>query len=206
MEEDLEILIRHGEIIYWTMSLPPSTPQTGLPGGLKRRIFAGVTLIIPIVILVILELGLRLFRYGPDISLFTPIDAGGKTYLVMNPGVGKRYFPGTGFSPATSLDAFEKEKPPGTLRIFCLGGSTTVGYPYWFNAAFSTFLRYRLPAIFPDRSIEVINLGMTATNSFTVLDIARELGGVSPDCIIVYDGHNEFYGALGVASRESPSG
>ena len=78
----------------------------------------------------------------------------------MNPGVGKRYFPGTDFSPATSLDAFPEEKRPGTFRIFCLGGSTTVGYPYWFNAAFSTFLRTRLTSMFPDRSIEVINLGL----------------------------------------------
>jgi tetratricopeptide (TPR) repeat protein len=206
MEEDIAILIRDGEIIYCAMSLPESTLPTDLPGGLKRRIFAAVTLIVPIALLVMLELGLRIFRYGPDISLFTPIEAGGKTYLVMNPGVGKRYFPGTEFSPATSLDAFEKEKPTGTFRIFCLGGSTTVGYPYWFNAAFSTFLRYRLHALFPDRSIEVINLGLTATNSFTVLDIARDLSEAGPDLIIVYDGHNEFYGALGVASRESPAG
>ena len=45
---------------------------------------------------------------------------------------------------------------------------------------------------------------MTATNSFTTLDFARELVDCQPDLYIVYDGHNEFYGALGVASRESP--
>jgi tetratricopeptide (TPR) repeat protein len=173
---------------------------------LKRRVFTAVTLFIPVAFLVTLEIALRIFHYGPDISLFTTMEVGGKTYRVMNPGVGKRYFPGTDFTPATSLDAFKREKPPGTYRIFCLGGSTTVGYPYWFNAAFSTFLRSRLHALFPDRSIEVINLGLTATNSFTVLDIARDLSEAGPDLILVYDGHNEFYGALGVASRESPSG
>ena len=173
---------------------------------MKRRVFAGVTLFIPVAFLVILETALRIAHYGPDISLFTTMEVGGKTYRVMNPGVGKRYFPGTDFAPATSLDAFERDKPPGTYRIFCLGGSTTVGYPYWFNAAFSTFLRSRLHALFPDRPIEVINLGLTATNSFTVLDIARDLSDAGPDLILVYDGHNEFYGALGVASRESRSG
>ena len=160
----------------------------------------------PRALIVLLEIVLRIVHYGPDISLFTTIDVAGKEYRVMNPGVGKRYFPGTEFTPATSLDAFEVVKPPGTYRIFCLGGSTTVGYPYWFNAAFSTFLRSRLHALFPDRPIEVINLGLTATNSFTVLDIARDLADAEPDLILVYDGHNEFYGALGVASRESPSG
>ncbi|HEX7571695.1 MAG TPA: hypothetical protein VF514_01275, partial [Bacteroidota bacterium] len=186
---------------------PPHSEALSVPfKGLRRRVFTAVTLFIPVTFLIALEFALRIFQYGPDISLFTTLSVGGRSYLVMNPGVGRRYFPGTEFSPATSPDAFLKEKPPGTYRIFCLGGSTTVGFPYWFNAAFSTFLRTRLRALFPDRAIDVINLGLTATNSFTVLDIARDLADAEPDLVLVYDGHNEFYGALGVASRESPSG
>ena len=188
------------------MSSPHSQVPPAPRHDVKRRAFAAVTLLVPVAFIVTLEIALRIFHYGPDISLFTTMEAGGRTYRVMNPEVGKRYFPGTDFTPATSLDAFEREKQPGTYRIFCLGGSTTVGYPYWFNAAFSTFLRSRLHALFPDRSIEVINLGLTATNSFTVLDIARDLSDAGPDLLLVYDGHNEFYGALGVASRESRSG
>ncbi len=122
----------------------------------------------------------------------------------MNPEVKGRYFFQVDFRPGIAPHYFPHPKPAGTYRIFCLGASTTVGYPYWFNGSFSAFLRDRLAAIFPNKNIEVINLGMTATNSYTVADIARELPEVQPDCIIVYDGHNEFYGALGVASRESP--
>ncbi|MEO8168677.1 MAG: hypothetical protein ABI623_10545, partial [bacterium] len=121
----------------------------------------------------------------------------------MNPEVKNRYFPSVTFNPSTSPDYFEIPKPKGTYRIFCLGGSTTVGYPYWYNGAFSSFLRDRLRATFPERNIEIINLGMTATNSFTVNDMARELADVEPDLLLVYDGHNEFYGAMGVASHES---
>lgn len=120
----------------------------------------------------------------------------------MNPSVKDRYFSQFDFSPATSSDYFLVSKPPGTLRIFCLGGSTTVGWPYWFNGAFSSFLRDRLKATFPDHSIEVVNVGMTATNSYTVLDLSKDLMKFEPDLIIVYDGHNEFYGALGAASNE----
>lgn len=47
---------------------------------------------------------------------------------------------------------------------------------------------------------------MTATNSYTAVDMAREVVNYAPDLIIVYDGHNEFYGALGVASNESLGG
>ena len=148
MEEDAGALNRHPEIIYWFMQTPTR---------LKRRLFAAVTLLLPFALVAVLEVALRVAGYGPDLSLFTPVTVGGRTYLVMNPGVGKRYFPGTDFSPATSLDAFPREKAPGTFRIFCLGGSTTVGYPYWFNGSFSSFLRDRLRAIFPDKGIEVIN-------------------------------------------------
>jgi tetratricopeptide (TPR) repeat protein len=163
-----------------------------------------ITLASPLLLLVLIETGLRVFHAGPDLSLFTTEIVNGRAYHVMNPGVKYRYFPGGDFSPSTSVDYFIVPKPPGTYRIFCLGGSTTVGYPYWYNGSFSAFLRDRLRRLFPDRSIEVINVGMTATNSYTVVDMARDVVHYEPDLIIVYDGHNEFYGALGIASNQSP--
>ncbi len=169
----------------------------------KRRLFTILTIAFPFLLCIILELGLRAFHYGPDLALFTSQNIRGRAYQTMNPQVSSRYFSRIEFNPSTSADLFTVPKPPGTYRIFCLGGSTTVGYPYWYNAAFSSFLRDRLHALFPERRIEVINIGMTATNSFTVLDFARDLSDCEPDLLIVYDGHNEFYGALGVASRES---
>jgi tetratricopeptide (TPR) repeat protein len=176
--------------------------QPGLSPA-RRRVFLTITLLTPLLILLLLELFLRLIGYGPDLSLFASETIRGKNYLSMNPRVKGRYFYQVDFNPSTSPDRFQVPKPEGTFRIFCLGASTTVGYPYWFNGSFATFLRDRLRATFPHKSIEVINLGMTATNSYAVADIARELPAYQPDCIIVYDGHNEFYGALGIASHES---
>ena len=164
------------------------------------------TLLLPIAAAVLLELALRIAGYGPDLSLFIPQDIRGQRYLVMNPEVKSRYFARIGFNPSTSSDMFRMPKPAGTFRIFCLGGSTTVGYPYSFNVAFSTFLRDHLRKVFPERPVEVINVGMTATNSFTTLDMARDLMDYQPDLLLVYDGHNEFYGALGAASHESFGG
>jgi tetratricopeptide (TPR) repeat protein len=169
----------------------------------KRRAFLAITLTFPVLLFGLLETGLRLLHYGPDLSLFTTEVLHGTTYHVMNPAVKNRYFSKVEFSPSTSPDYFLVPKPGGTFRIFCLGGSTTVGYPYWYNGSFSSFLRDRLHTTFPGSRIEVINVGMTATNSHTVLDVARDLVAYEPDLFIVYDGHNEFYGALGVASRES---
>ncbi len=172
----------------------------------KRRIFAVITLLLPVLAFTALELILRLVHYGPDLSLFRTEEVAGTTYHVLNPQVKLRYFSRAESNTTTSADYFISPKPPGTYRIFCLGGSTTAGYPYWYNGSFSTFLRERLRRTFPAGKFEVINLGLTATNSFTVLDMARELVDYEPDLLIVYDGHNEFYGALGVASREKVLG
>jgi tetratricopeptide (TPR) repeat protein len=169
----------------------------------RRRIFIAATISLPLVFFVCLELGLRWFNYGPNLSLFGHQEIRGEVYTVMNPDVKFRYFGSMQFTPATSLHYFLVPKPPAVYRVFCLGGSTTCGYPYYFNASFSSFLKDRLNAIFPDKNVEIINLGMTATNSFTALDVARELPQYHPDLIIDYDGHNEFYGALGVASNQS---
>jgi tetratricopeptide (TPR) repeat protein len=173
------------------------------PAVARKRLFVAITIAFPVLVLLSVELLLRLLHYGPDLSLFLSEEIAGRKYLIMNPQVKNRYFSRVEFSPATSMDYFSVVKPPGLYRIFCLGGSTTVGYPYGYAGAFSTFLRDRLHAIFPDRRIEVINLGMTATNSFATVDILREVVNYQPDLVLVYDGHNEFYGALGVSSRES---
>ncbi|MBX2993083.1 MAG: hypothetical protein KF749_18175, partial [Bacteroidetes bacterium] len=169
----------------------------------KRRAFFVIVSLVPISFFIVAELALRLAQYGPDLSLFTTETLAGRTYHVMNAEVKNRYFPSMPFNPTTSPDYFEVPKPAATYRIFCLGGSTTVGYPYWYNGSFSSFLRDRLRTIFPEREIEIVNVGMTATNSFTVNDMAREIVRYEPDLFIVYDGHNEFYGALGVASHQS---
>ncbi|UCE04933.1 MAG: hypothetical protein JSW07_15090, partial [bacterium] len=44
---------------------------------------------------------------------------------------------------------------------------------------------------------------ISAINSYTLLDIIDEILDEKPDAILVYAGHNEFYGALGIASAES---
>ena len=171
--------------------------------GSSRRGFFLFTISFPFIFFLLIELLLRVFNYGPDISLFRTETIAGRTYWIMNPQVKARYFSSVQFNPMTSMDYFPVPKSAGTYRIFCLGGSTTAGYPYGYIGSFSTFLKERLSRLFPDRTIEVINLGLTATNSFTTLDFAQDLMGFEPDLLIVYDGHNEFYGALGVASNES---
>jgi tetratricopeptide (TPR) repeat protein len=169
----------------------------------QKKIFFVTTLAIPFLTFAFLEIGLRVFHYGPNLDLFITETIHGIPYYTMNPDIKYRYFSQIQFSPSTSPEDFAVNKPDSTYRIFCLGASTTVGYPYWYNGSFPSLLRNRLQILFPKKSLEIINLGLTATNSNTVIDIAGELVKYQPNLIVLYDGHNEFYGALGTASWES---
>jgi tetratricopeptide (TPR) repeat protein len=169
----------------------------------KERVFRVVLLSIPLLFFLLLEAGLRISGYGGNTDLFIKTEWKGIEYYSIYPGVVDRYFSRDGFSTYTSRDMFRVNKSENTYRIFCLGASTTIGFPYMFNASYSALLRDRLTTVFPERHFEVVNVGITAVNSYTVADIARELVAYEPDLFIVYTGHNEFYGALGVGSTES---
>lgn len=169
---------------------------------LKKHIFTVITILFPFLLIGILELVLAAFNIGKDISLFTKTEMNSKEYFMLNPAIGEKYFPESKVQ-IQSNDLFLVKKPAETFRIFCLGGSTVTGYPYYYNASFSSFLRDRLLKIYPERNIEIINLGMTAINSYMVLDMSKEIIKYEPDLVLVYDGHNEYYGPLGAASQNS---
>jgi len=53
---------------------------------------------------------------------------------------------------------------------------------------------------FPEMNIEIINLCLTAVNSYTISDFAKQVSKYEPDAVLIYAGHNEYYGALGIGS------
>ena len=167
--------------------------------------FRAIIFVFPFLVLFLLEISLRAFDYGENLALFVPSssDFTDKEYLKINRRVAQRYFPKGYFTPRPTSDGFLKEKPKHSYRIFVLGGSTTAGWPYPNNVMFTRLLQRRLAETFPHKQIEVINLGMAAINSFTLLDFIDEVLQQQPDVILIYVGHNEFYGALGAASTVS---
>jgi tetratricopeptide (TPR) repeat protein len=127
----------------------------------------------------------------------------GKEYYTLNRDVARRYFSKRDAGiPEAQDDLFEIKKQPNTKRIFMLGESTMAGFPFDYNATAPRLLADRLKQTLPQYNIEVINTGLAAVNSYTVLDLAKELVEYEPDAFIVYVGHNEFYGAMGVGSTE----
>ncbi len=169
----------------------------------KKRIFTIILLAIPIVVLALFEIGLRLGNYGGDTRLFVSKPNESSPYLGLNENVGSRYFHRDSFLPTPRKDLFLKKKPENGYRIFVLGGSTTAGFPYGNNLTFPRILHRRLANAFPEKHIEVVNCAFTAINSYTLLDFMDEILKQQPDLLLVYAGHNEYYGALGAASMES---
>jgi tetratricopeptide (TPR) repeat protein/lysophospholipase L1-like esterase len=168
----------------------------------KKFYFYALMVILPYLVLALLELALRLFSFGDDLSLFIP--SADSKYCEINRLVGERFF--SKYEHTTPLsEIFLKEKPANGYRIFVLGESSIQGFPYDANVAFTRILQRRLQNIFPNRIIEVVNLGLTAVNSYTLLDFTDELLQQKPDVVLIYTGHNEYYGALGVASMENGS-
>ncbi|HUI29549.1 MAG TPA: hypothetical protein VLX91_04995 [Candidatus Acidoferrales bacterium] len=170
----------------------------------KKILFNFIVVAFPFFLLALLEFSLRIFSYGEDLSLF--VSSPDPRYYEINRHVGERFFSKLEKPIPTPLSQyFLREKPEDEYRIFVLGESSVQGFPYDANLAFTTILRKWLQDTFPDRTIEVVNLGMTAINSYALLDFTDEILQQKPDAILIYTGHNEYYGALGVASMENGS-
>ena len=88
--------------------------------------------------------------------------------------------------------SFPAEKSDGTIRIFCVGGSTTFGRPFDDATSFCGWLRELLPEVDPSHRWEVINAGGVSYASYRVALLMEELVGYEPDMFVVYSGQNEF--------------
>ncbi|MGE5351320.1 MAG: GDSL-type esterase/lipase family protein [Acidobacteriota bacterium] len=182
-----------------------SGPEKTQTGAAKKYPvwFYSVPILIPIIFFLLLEGGLRLFHYGKDIETFIKVSGDYPDMLFMNPEVPFRYFSSIKTAPSVIPDGFKEVKNDSTFRVFVLGESSTAGWPYAPNASFSRYLKRKLTLLYPRNNIEIINLGITAVNTYTMRDLLPDVLKQKPDLIIFYNGHNEYYGALGPGSSES---
>lgn len=161
--------------------------------------FYGVLAAIPVLFLLLFEVGLRFAGFGESYPVFVEF-AGNRSQLRLNPEIPKKYFRSLSSNPSTILDVFAKVKAPNALRIFVLGESSTAGWPYPPHVAFSKAIERALQALYPERHVEVVNLGIAAICTYTIKDFVPALLEHQPDLVIFYNGHNEYYGVLGVGS------
>ncbi|HEX9310833.1 MAG TPA: GDSL-type esterase/lipase family protein [Gemmatimonadaceae bacterium] len=169
----------------------------------KTALFSVIAILSPLLLFAVLEVGLRVAHYGGETPLFEATAKLHGLYLVPGRRVAARYFPRVKSPPTPSFDAFLVQKPAHGIRIFVMGESAAAGFPYPANAAFSNVLADALQDVLPTDTVEVVNLGITATNSYTIADLTPEVIAQRPDAVIIYAGHNEYYGALGAGSTET---
>lgn len=180
--------------------MPPAKRLRHSP--LRTILFWVVLLLVPLFLVGLIEIGLRVAGVGVPPPLFREVRVGTVSGYMTNPEVGRRYFPAAmeAQMPRLGFQFFTRDKNPAGLRIFSLGGSSTAGFPYHAHGSFTGLLGTQLRQLLPGRTIETVNCAMTAIGSQTVRDFVPEILDYEPDLLLIYMGHNEFYGAGGVGS------
>ena len=124
----------------------------------------------------------------------------------VNPTYARRFFSGVAAEiPLQGIRMtprpFFQPVPDDALRVLFAGGSTVQGYPYPKRLSAPSYLQEMLGELYPKRQVEVFNLGITAASSFVVgCAVEDGVAALAPDLVVVYTGHNEFYGVYGAAS------
>ena len=166
---------------------PKSRPRRKLSTG-KKLLFSAIMLVF---VLGFAELALWMVGTETVLQLQDPFRGFSGLVTVFEPD-GDRYR-----TSRTSLDAFNDqsflmEKPTNGVRIFGLGGSSSYGFPWGAESAFTGIVGELLSASHPDREVEAINVSGVSYAMHRLNIIADELLEYEPDVFIIYSGHNEF--------------
>jgi tetratricopeptide (TPR) repeat protein len=178
--------------------------QEPFPVSVRRLwLFRVIALVVtPILLLVMLEIGLRVIGYGFPATTFIREQANGKTLYCSNSKFGWWFFPRE-ISRQFEPFVVPAEKSDNTYRIFVLGESAAQGDPepsYGFSRQLAVMLRYQYPSV----NFEVFNASMTAINSHAILKIAGDCARLKPDLFVIYMGNNEVVGPYGAGTVFSP--
>ncbi|MDP3147584.1 MAG: GDSL-type esterase/lipase family protein [Ignavibacteria bacterium] len=163
--------------------------------------FYTVPFLLPVIFIILLEFSLRMFHYGKNIETWIPYHPELPGKIVLNTEIASKYFLTTKGIPSSIFDPFDAVKKPGTFRVFVLGESSAAGFPYEPTGSYSRYIRDRLQLVYPKQNIEVVNVSMAAINSIVIKDMLPEILKQEPDLILLYVGHNEYYGVFGAASQ-----
>jgi lysophospholipase L1-like esterase len=161
-----------------------------------------IVLALPVVLLALAEGSLRIAGFGRDLEPLFIASPDRPQYLLANPRAVTRFFTEPSQAPQVSIETafFRARKTPGTFRVFVQGESSAAGFPYGLGASLAGVLDQRLERAFPAREIEVVSTAMAAVTTYGLVDFAEEILAQQPDAVVVYVGHNEFLGILGVGS------
>ena len=173
-------------------------------GAVTSRLAA---LLVGLVFVVLLEGALRLVpAWVPPAFTLQLTRVGERALHQVNPAYPRRFFSGVaGDIPLRGIRMTPRPyvEPVSArgLRVLFAGGSTVQGYPHPRRLAAPSFLQAMLSDLHPGRPIEVFNAGITAASSFAVARAVEDgIAALAPQAVVVYTGHNEFYGVYGASS------
>ncbi len=192
---------------------PPTPATEAVPPAVAPRprsrrrwwLFRGLAVLFPLLVLGLLNLLLYALNVGFDTRVVIPVTtAGNNNTYCLNEYASQAYFDDRELA-GPDTQPFELPRPAKTLRIVVLGESSVEGFPYYTELAFPRQIEHYLSAQWPDQRIEVINAGMVGINSFALVDFVPRMLACQPDVVVMYAGHNEFYGPGGVGSTATLS-
>ncbi len=174
--------------------------NSAAPSATRRAAFYLIAFLLPFVVVALLEGVLRITGFARPEPLFVPAARDG--WLEPNPDVIHRFFASPAVAPDTQIDTtlFRSERPESGVRLVIQGGSTAAGFPFGKWASLAGALQQRLAREHPGQTLEVISTAMSAVNSYTLWDFGEEIVALAPDAVLIYAGHNEYLGILGVGS------
>lgn len=186
-------------------SAQPASSTASSRAG-RRGIFLLLALLLPVLLLGAVEGALRALDVAPRIPLFIPHPQHPQ-FSLANPAAAGRLFSRPEAAPNVSIETgfFDTRRSPDALRLVVQGGSSAAGFPYGYGASPAAMLEQRLRRENPGRRVEVISTAMSAVNSYALWEFSEEIIAIEPDAVLIYAGHNEFLGILGVGSAYSSS-
>jgi tetratricopeptide (TPR) repeat protein len=152
-------------------------------------------MVVPVALLLAIEGGLRLVRYGHSTAFTVPCTIRSRPHYCDNDRFTWQFFPPGAFRLPAAF-AIPAEKSSETFRIFVVGESAAEGDPEP-AYSFARYLEVMLRESFPKGRFEVINAGIAAINSHALLPVTRDLARHDPDLFVLYLGHNEVVGPFG---------
>jgi len=177
------------------MERPGKGPTQRTQASIWLRL--AVVVISPVIALTCAEVVLRLSGYGLPTRFFVPFHLDGRHVYIPNLRYCEHFVPkALSRAPESSLLG---PKEPNVIRIFVFGGSAANGDPepaYGFCRQLELLLNDRATG----KSFQVINVAVTAMNSFVARRIAKDCADHKPDIFLVYMGNNEVVGPWGPTS------
>jgi len=177
-------------------------PQKRITGW-RLWLFRLISLtVIPALLLLLLELGLRIAGYGSPAGAMIRWEENGRVFYCDNVKFCWRFFPkeiAREFSPFR----ISADKSEDAYRIFVLGASAAQGEPDG-AFCFGRVLQIMLQDEYPGINFEVITAATAAINSHVVVEIAKDCAQHEADLFIVYLGNNEVTGPYGAGTVFAP--